>query len=498
MKKESQIRSGRLRELSQVYPVGMLGNRAPEVFRKRRDDLLACLDCPAVFAGLDLEPGAEHLFRIPDARIFQEPALLHLCGINQTGVRILLDPGAKDPDRRAVLFLPEKNPAREFWDGVRLGLLPLDAPGYEDVLSELRLLTGFGTILSLRDFRASVEALVALRGEKAVGVYFHSYRDREGRLRESRSDRNWQFSREIARWIRPFGAEVRSVAATHLAQRLVLDPVRLKEAKQAQGWTNEAFQAVLPSISKMGTEGHLAASLEAEMCARSPWGLAFPTICASGRNACTLHYMKNDEPLDPKGMVLLDFGCRFAGMHSDISRTIPVSGKYSPLQRLLYGIVLEAQEYNQVNVRPGVTIRELNRLVWQRLEDLLQERFFSKGGTCERLYVDGGVAPLPGKSKAHPCQPHGVSHLMAEAEHDGDPFRLYQDQPLQQGWMLSNEPGLYGRFRMRVDGRLHEEWIGIRIEDDLVVTAKGCLNLSAAIPKHPDEIERVMAQGRTL
>jgi Xaa-Pro aminopeptidase len=494
MKNASQIRAGRLRELSQVFPVGLLGSDAPNVFRARRAALLKSLEFPAVFSGLDREPGSEHIYRIPDARIFQEPAMLHLCGINQTGIRILLDPASKDPRSQAILFLPEKNPAREFWDGIRLGLLPMDSSEYDGVLSELKLLTGFESILPLQDFRSTLESLVALRKEPTIGVYYHSYLDRDGKLRENRSDRNWQFSREISRWIRPFGAEIRSIAETHLAQRLVLDPVRLKEAQQAQKWTREAFLAVLSDVPGMKSERILTARLESEMCARSSWGLAFPTICATGRNACTLHYMKNDEPLDPKGLVLLDFGCRSAGMHSDISRTVPVCGTYSPLQRMLYEIVLDAQVFNQGNVRPGITIRELNSLVWQRLEDLLEERFLSRGGTCERVYVDGGVTPLPGKSKAHPRQPHGVSHLMAEAEHDGDPFRLYQDQTLQEGWMLSNEPGLYGHFRIRLAGKLHEEWIGIRIEDDLVVTSKGCINLSAAIPKHPDEIERCMAQ----
>lgn len=487
------IPSRRRRELSQVFPVGLLGAKAGATFRARRQAHLDALDMPAVFAGLDLEPGAEHVWNIGNARIFQEPALMHLTGINQTGVRLLLDPGAASPSMRAVLFLPPRNPAREFWDGVRLGLLPVSDPAFEASLAELQALTGFETILPLDEFRPTLETLVAVRRIERMGVFFHSWpQPQGGKPREVRTDRNWSFSREVSRWLKPWGCAIESVAPLHFRLRLPLDPWRVREAEQAQLWTEDAFRSILPRLPQLGSETRLAAALEGEMLARSSFGLAFPTICAGGRNACTLHYMKNDEPLPPEGLVLLDFGCRSSVMHADISRTLPVSGRFDPLQRLLYGIVLDAMEYNQANVRPGATIRELNAKVWQRLEELLEERFLSKGGTCERAYVDGAVQTLPGKAKAHPRQPHGVSHLMGEQEHDGDPFRLYQDLPLEPGWMLSNEPGLYGHFRMRLEGKLYDQWIGIRIEDDLLVTEKGCRNLSAAIPKAIDELESLM------
>ncbi|MEN9353084.1 MAG: hypothetical protein RL318_409 [Fibrobacterota bacterium] len=483
----------RMQELSQVFPVGMLGKAAARVFRARRDAHLDALDGPAVFAGLDREPGAEHIWNIGNARIFQEPALMHLTGINQTGVRLLLDPQASVPACRAILFLPERNPSREFWDGVRLGLLPVSDPGYEAALAELKALTGFDEILPLSEFRTTLETMVAMRRIASMGVFFHSWPDPAGgKPREIRDDRNWQFSREVARWLKPWGCGIHSVAPLHLQLRLPLDAARIKEAERAQDWTRDAFLRILPQVAAMDTETQLTAALEGEMLGRSSFGLAFPTICAGGRNACTLHYMKNDEPLPKDGLVLLDFGCRSSVMHADISRTLPVSGRFDPLQRLLYGIVLDAMVFNESNVRPGVTIRNLNALVWQRLEDLLEERFLSKGGTCERAYVDGTVNSLPGKAKAHPRQPHGVSHLMGEQEHDGDPFRLYQDVPLVPGLMLSNEPGLYGHFKIRLEGVAYDQWIGIRIEDDLLVTTKGCRNLSKGLPKTVDELESLM------
>ena len=93
-------------------------------------------------------------------------------------------------------------------------------------------------------------------------------------------------------------------------------------------------------------------------------------------------------------------------------------------------------------------------------------------------------------------RPHGVSHLMGEQEHDGDPFRNYLSEPMREGWLISNEPGLYGSFSVRLDGRLFDEEIGIRIEDNLLITKTGCTNLSRSIPKTVGQIEKLMSTNR--
>jgi len=90
-------------------------------------------------------------------------------------------------------------------------------------------------------------------------------------------------------------------------------------------------------------------------------------------------------------------------------------------------------------------------------------------------------------------RPHGVSHLMGEQEHDGDPFRNYLSEPMREGWLISNEPGLYGSFKIRLNGKLYDEEIGIRIEDNLLITKTGCKNLSSSIPKTVRQIEKLMA-----
>lgn len=414
---------------------------------------------------------------------------MYLTGLNQTGASLVLDPNASRTARE-TLFLPWKDPAKEFWDGIRLGLLPPDGREARANLAFLRELLG------IRDIRPADELPAFLHGlgkrNRRMGVFHHSYPGGKA----LRDDPTAAFARRVGSLLRDTKCRVESIASEHYGLRLPLDDWQMRECKLAQDATREAFLELLPQLPGLRSEHEIAGVLEGAMLRRTAWGLAFPTICAAGANAGTLHYMKNDEPVEKGSMVLLDFGARSATMHADLSRTIPANGTFDPLQRLLYQAVLDAQTHAESLVKPGITIRELNREVWQRLEDLLEERFVSRGGTMHRPYVEGALKTLPNKAKAHPRQPHGLSHLMGEQEHDGDPFRIYQDQPLREGLMISNEPGLYGTFEIRLEGRTWTRSLGIRIEDDLVVTARGCKNLSKSIPKLPDDLERLI-RGET-
>ncbi|MBK9575776.1 MAG: aminopeptidase P N-terminal domain-containing protein [Fibrobacteres bacterium] len=481
------IRSKDLLPLSRVYVTGLAGLRARDHFQRRRQEHLEAAAFPWIFHGLEKEPGADLHWLMNGVRIFQEPSVQYLTGINQPGATLVLDPTAKGAAKQ-TLFLPWKDPSREFWDGIRLGLEKgRDARAS---LEHLRELLGIDRILPADDLPAFLSALATRHAQ--LGVFHQSYPNGQS-LSDDPSNR---FASLVKKLAKPHGSKVVSIATEHLALRLPLDSWQIAECERAQDWTRDSFLELLPQLPSLATEHAIAGTLEGSMLRRSSFGLAFPTICAAGANAAVLHYMKNDEPVTPGSMVLLDFGCRSASMHADISRTLPANGRFDPLHRMLYGIVLSAQEYAQSLVRPGITIRELNKLVWQRLEDLLEDQFLSKGGTMVRPYAEGKLSTMPGKAKAHPRQPHGLSHLMGEQEHDGDPFRLYQDQPLRPGLLISNEPGLYGRFRIRLAGRTHESTLGIRIEDDLLLTAKGCRNLSTGLPKDPDALENLIGVSR--
>jgi Xaa-Pro aminopeptidase len=471
-----------LRRYSQVYPAASAGARLPDILKQRRRAHLDALDGFALFSGVPREPGAENLWMMNALRIFQEPAVMYLTGINQPQVLLALVPrkGGASADSEEILFVPGKNPEREFWDGVRFGYPPgPDAATSRDV-EDIRALTGIDDVRPLAEFDDWFAELIAASRQPFGYAFYHQYDD-DGKIRLTRTDHNYAFKQSLEREARRLvkGFEIRPCATLHYRLRLPLDRDQVRDADQAVAITREAFLETLPLAPSFTNENELGAHLQYGMLRRSPYGLSFPSIIASGRNATVLHYLKNDEPLDRKGLVLMDFGARYGTMHADITRVFPMSGKFNPLQAIIYGIVLDAAKENERNAKPGETIRNLNDKVWAFLEDALESRFLSKGGKAERAYSG---------------KPHGVSHLMGEQEHDGDPHRLYQDHLLQPGWQISNEPGLYGHFTITLGGKRYSEWIGIRIEDDLLITPRGCRNLSSSIPREIPEIEALMAR----
>jgi Xaa-Pro aminopeptidase len=474
-----------LRKYSQVFPVGSAGVKYPSHLIARRKAHLEALDSFAVFAGVPREPGSENLWIMSGLRIFQEPALIHLTGINQPKVILLLNPLARS-GAREILFISEKDPGKEFWDGIRFGYPKHDTPESRRDLEELRTLTGIHDIRPIDGFDACFTDLVKKHPKPYGYTLFHSYRpapgdeQRKGKILETRTDHNWAFKERLEKLVKKGGRKgfgIRTWVDKHFELRLPLEGHQVRDTGKAVRHTAEAFQETLARLSEFRDENELAAFLEGRMRARSPYGLSFPSIVAGGRNAPVLHYLKNDEPLETGSLVLLDFGVRHGTMHADITRTVPLGGKFNPLQALLYQIVLDAEKLTLKLAKPGETIRNINRQVWAFLEDQLEKRFLSQGGKSVRAYSG---------------QPHGLSHLMGEQEHDGDPHRVYQDQPLREGWQISNEPGLYGHFTMTMAGKRYSEWIGIRIEDDLLITRTGCRNLSREIPKEIHEIEALI------
>ncbi len=488
-----EVTAALLRKYSQVFPVGSAGTGYPAQLVARRNAHLKKLDSFAVFSGVGREPGSEHLWIMSGLRIFQEPAMIHLTGINQPKVILVLDPKGRPsvPGRpgvpgmeKEVLFISPKDPAKEFWDGVRLGYPTERTPQGEADLAELRALTGIKDVRPLDQFPDFFKALVKAAGKPYGYGFFHQYEtkvDGAKKTLETKTDYNWEFKgtlEHLAQDSGRMGFQIRSFVDEHFRLRLPLEPAQIKDVGIAVRHTHEAFKETLAKLGEFKNENELSVHLEAGMKRRSAAGLSFPNIVAAGKNATILHYLKNDEPIPSGCLVLLDFGVRYGTMHADISRTVPVSGRFNPLQALLYDIVLQAEKENMKNAKPGETIRNLNRKVWEFLEDQLQTRFFARGGKAVRAYTQ---------------QPHGVSHLMGEQEHDGDPHRLYQDYPLQEGWQISNEPGLYGHFTMTLAGKKYSEWIGIRIEDDLLITKTGCRNLSEEIPRKIADLEALIS-----
>lgn len=450
-----------LLDYSEVF-ISPFSEKTQNVYKKRRLNLLAKLDSFCVFSGVDTEPGMEEAFTSVWTRFVQDPSFLFLTGVNQAECFLLLDPLASVEEEREILFVPLKDPAKEFWVGKRLG--------YTDDLSEIKTLTGFASIAPSTSIWDKLEAL-ALRKETPSHAYAFFFQDLN-------SDHNARFALEMEAFLQKHKMELRSASDLHLGLRMVLDDDRQALVRKAQEASGEAFKSVLSRWSSFKNERDLALTLDFELQSRGDGDLAFPTIVASGKNACCLHYSKKDEPLLNGDLVLLDFGVRMGTQHSDISRTLPVNGQFDSLQKLLYGIVLDAQKFHESHVRPGLTLRELDQKVWAFIQEALEARFSAKGGVFKLLYE---------------LRPHGVSHFIGEQVHEGSPKSRSLDKVLAPGMMISNEPGLYGHFEITLGGTHFEQWVGIRIEDDLLITESGCENLSKAIPKEIDELEFLMS-----
>ncbi len=190
-------------------------------------------------------------------------------------------------------------------------------------------------------------------------------------------------------------------------------------------------------------------------------GYAFGTIAASGKNSCCLHYSANKDTMHNGDLILFDLGSTYNNYCSDISRTFPVNGKFTPRQRQIYEIVLNGQKLMFENMKPGITQKELNQiLVKYYAKELKAIGLIKEDSEVSKYYF------------------HGVSHHMGLDCHD-----LCVYGPLEEGNVISNEPGLY----------IKEENIGIRIEDDVLITRDGCINLSSEIIKEIDDIEKFMA-----
>jgi len=428
------------------------------VYAQRRRFLLDNLDSFCVFAGMPIDPGSEEAFTETWTKFVQEPSFLYLTGVNQAGCYLILDPQTHSE----ILFVPRKDPFKEFWVGKRLGYLEGDG--------DTALLTGIGDVRPAETFDTVLKEMCERyesRGH-AYAMYFNTFKD----------DHNDKFYRKFRRLAARYALRVLSVAGLHWKDRLVLDRNRIADAELAQKATDEAFRTVLPKVRGMQNERELYLTLNYEMQMRGDGDLAFPTICAGGENACCLHYVKNDEQINKDRMVLLDFGVRYGTLHSDISRTIPASGKYNPLQAMLYQIVLDSAMEYQKFVRPGVSLRDIGMVPWDYIEQELESRLVRGAKGSYRLLYDK--------------RPHGVSHFIGEQIHEGMPDTRSLDTVLEPGMLISCEPGLYGEFTATIDGVRYREKMGIRIEDDLLLTNTGFVNISRNIPKEIAEIEKLM------
>ncbi len=439
---------------SQVFIDNRWGATASKHFNARRKKLAQSAGGPVLLWGVPHSVGHPYSWAVVNAPVFQDPFFLYLTGITQPGVilgiRQLPDGTVED-----ALFLPKKDSKAEFWEGPRYGF---EARGSH---TELKKQTGFTHILPITQLRQWA-------AESAQSQKIHTFWTKSKPLH----------IQKLTRWGNQDGYEVTSLGALRYSAALEFDPQDLSNLRDAHAKTARIFDALVQALPQAQSEQDMHAVMLKEIAAATPKGPSFAPIIASGANAAILHYTKNDDLWDRDELLLLDFGIRDPLIVTDVTRTVPISGKFNPLQKLLYDIVLETQLGVQSQVKAGVSIHLLNDWCWTNIGNLLDERFYRHGGKAKMAYSAN--------------KPHFVSHLIGYAVHDGDPTRKYRHRPLEAGMIISNEPGIYGEFEITLGGQRYHETIGIRIEDDLLVGKTGCEVLSAAIPKTVAEIEKAI------
>lgn len=255
---------------------------------------------------------------------------------------------------------------------------------------------------------------------------------------------------------------IRSVHPMMRGLRMVKSEFEISQVKKAIDLTNMGLEAILKALRPGILEYQLESIFAHTIRYNGADGNSFPTIAASGEDAVILHYVENNKAVAAGDLVLLDLGAQYQEYCADISRTYPVSGKFSETQKKYYNIVLKAMDAVIAIMKPGVAFSELNNTCKSVLADL--------------LIADGLLETAEGLDKYYY---HGVSHHLGLDVHDlGDREGL-----LEAGMIFTVEPGLY----------IAELGIGIRIEDDILITEDGNINLSAHIPKTVEAIEAMMA-----
>jgi Xaa-Pro aminopeptidase len=275
--------------------------------------------------------------------------------------------------------------------------------------------------------------------------------------------------------------------------RLIKDEYEIGEMQKAVDVTHRGFSDVIRVLPAAMNTPRGERVVEAAFFGRARVegnDLGYNTIAASGSHACVLHWNRNDGEVKHGDLLLLDAGVEVDSYYTaDITRTFPVSGKFSPAQRALYMLVYESQKAGIAAIKAGVPFLDINRASHAVLAQGLIDMGIIK------MSLEEVMDPSAGLHKRWTL--HGVSHMLGMDVHDCAQARAdqYRDGILEAGMVLTVEPGLY----IQLDDELFPaqyRGIGIRIEDDVVVTEDGCINLSENIPHHPDEIESWMASLR--
>ncbi len=379
--------------------------------------------------------------------------LFYLTGVEQEESVLVIFPDADDEKLREVLFLREPNEQNELWEGHKLRK------------EEAQKTTGIKQIKWSQDLWGMLRRMVCEAENVFINVNEHKRATAEVETRDERFIRDMQHRFPLHTY--------RRLAPLLHDCRVVKSAAEIKIIQRACDLTEKAFRRVL----KFTKPGRSEAEVEAEFAhefIRNRGRFAYEPIIASGKNGCCLHYQENIATMKNGEMLLLDVGAAYANYASDMTRTIPVNGKFSKRQRAIYNAVLRVLRESTRQLKPGLLSKE-----WQKASERHMTEELLKLGLLKPRDVKKEDPDSPAVKKYYM---HGLGHPIGLDVHDvGDTTK-----PMQAGWVMTVEPGIY----------IPDEKIAIRLEDTVLVTENGPVNLMAKIPLEADEIEAAMRAAR--
>ncbi|HZS43839.1 MAG TPA: aminopeptidase P N-terminal domain-containing protein [Blastocatellia bacterium] len=386
-----------------------------------------------------------------DAKYRQKNYFAYLTGVETPSAYLILLPN----EGNETLYIPPRDLANERWTGVQMGPGPEAAKkfGFQRVESTEKFM---GDLFQAAD---DPQKPIARRSKIPV-IYTISPTGREAQI-----TREYQFANFLhqgapnteVKDVTPLINELRKVKSdgeTTLLQRAI-DITGMAEI--------EVSRTVRPGIYEYQLEGKILDTFVSNGAER----VGFPSIVGSGINSTILHYSENQNKIEDGALVVVDIGAEYKYYTADITRTFPANGKFTPRQREIYQLVLDTQKFAQSQIKPGVTkLRDMTQIArdYMKQSPLRAKDMNGVEHTMDYFFI------------------HGLSHYLGMDVHDvGDTSKV-----LQSGEVFTIEPGIY----------IQSEALGVRIEDDYIMTERGADKLSKNIPSEPNEIERLIAQGK--
>lgn len=366
-------------------------------------------------------------------------SFFYLTGIEKQNCKLLICP---EYDRyKVALFIPDSNPERAVWEGQVI------------TKEEAKEISGIETVMNLSDF----DSQFARVQSEANSLYV--------KLSGARKNHSVTSGFNFVDWIR-----YNYPALNFKKSRPILAKLRTSKKteeinlmRKAIEITNKGFRAVIAECKPDIYEFDLQATFSYIFTKNRSMRYGYAPIIACGRNAATLHYVANNEKLKDGELLLMDVGAEYANYTADITRVIPVNGKFSARQRMLYQGLLDIEKEVIAFVKPGILLKDLQDLTLKLTTEFLKKVGLIKEDKDVKKYYM-----------------HNVSHFLGLSVHD---IGIYSET-IDSGAIITVEPGIY----------IPEEGIGLRIEDDILVTETGFDNLSKDIPKEIDEIEMLMSK----